>query len=281
MLIGAHLEDERRSPCQRVGRIVFRADDERLTAFAGLAVSGALTRTLGLVGLIDGELARERCAAPVKLRARGVSGGELLLALAESQLIGGECFTTSRHCAPTRRGGRQSSRRAAGAGRVDGAAARQALSALSHARCRARDRAGRRTSGPRAWPRRGRGRDDRSGRHAARGPRHQRRGREGAAWLLGVGAYRVLGAARPRADRGAGRRQPGEADRRGGGDARAPSTAHAALGRAHRQRHVPCRLGLQFRFQRLEQAVAEQERRQRAAFVDRDFLCGPKVFNRP
>lgn len=49
-----------------------------------------LVRTLGLVGLIDGELARERRAAPVKLRRRGVSGGELVLALAESQLVGGE-----------------------------------------------------------------------------------------------------------------------------------------------------------------------------------------------
>jgi hypothetical protein len=77
---------------KRVGRIVFRADDERLTAFAGLAVIGAIARTLGLVGLIDGELVRERRAAPVKVRARGVSGGELMLALAESQLIGGECF---------------------------------------------------------------------------------------------------------------------------------------------------------------------------------------------
>ena len=77
---------------KRVGRIVFRADDERLTAFAGLAVIGALVRSLGLVSLLDGELARERRAAPVKVRARGVSGGELMLALAESQLIGGECF---------------------------------------------------------------------------------------------------------------------------------------------------------------------------------------------
>ncbi|MCA1698646.1 MAG: IS1380 family transposase [Actinobacteria bacterium] len=77
---------------RRVGRIVFRADDERLTPFAGLAVIGAIARTLGLVSLIDGELARERRAAPVKVRARGVSGGELVLALAESQLVGGECF---------------------------------------------------------------------------------------------------------------------------------------------------------------------------------------------
>lgn len=77
---------------KRVGRIVFRADDERLTPFAGLAVIGAIARALGLVSLIDGELACEGRAAPVKVRARGVSGGELVLALAESQLIGGECF---------------------------------------------------------------------------------------------------------------------------------------------------------------------------------------------
>ena len=77
---------------KRVGQIVFRADDERLTPYAGLAVVGVLVRTLGLVGLIDGELARERRAAAVKVRRRGVSGGELLLALAESQLVGGECF---------------------------------------------------------------------------------------------------------------------------------------------------------------------------------------------
>jgi len=77
---------------RRVGRIVFRADDEQLTPFAGLAVVGVIARALGLVGLIDGELARERRAAPVKVRKRGVSGGELVLALAESQLVGGECF---------------------------------------------------------------------------------------------------------------------------------------------------------------------------------------------
>jgi hypothetical protein len=77
---------------RRVGRIEFRADEERLTPYAGLAVVGALARRLGLVGLIDGELARERRAAPVKTRRRGVSGGELVVALAESQLTGGECF---------------------------------------------------------------------------------------------------------------------------------------------------------------------------------------------
>jgi hypothetical protein len=81
-----------RDAVKRVGRIVFRADDERLTPFAGLAVVGVIARALGLVGLIDAELAGERRAAAVKVRRRGVSGGELLLALAESQLVGGECF---------------------------------------------------------------------------------------------------------------------------------------------------------------------------------------------
>jgi hypothetical protein len=74
------------------GRIVFRADDERLTPFAGLVCVGELARRIGLVELIDGELGSERRAEPVKRRRRGVSGGELVVALAESQLVGGACF---------------------------------------------------------------------------------------------------------------------------------------------------------------------------------------------
>jgi len=75
-----------------VGRIDFRADDEQLTPYAGLAVVGALARRLDVVGLIDGELACERRAAPVKVRKRGVSAGELVVvAIAESQLVGAEC----------------------------------------------------------------------------------------------------------------------------------------------------------------------------------------------
>jgi hypothetical protein len=74
------------------GRIVFRADDERLTPFAGLVCVGELARRTGLVELIDAELASERRAVPVKRRRRGVSGGELVVSLAESQLVGGECF---------------------------------------------------------------------------------------------------------------------------------------------------------------------------------------------
>ena len=74
------------------GRIVFRADDEWLTPFAGLVCVGELARRTGLVELVDAELVSERRAAPVKRRRRGVSGGELVVSLAESQLVGGECF---------------------------------------------------------------------------------------------------------------------------------------------------------------------------------------------
>jgi hypothetical protein len=74
------------------GRIVFRADEQGLTPFAGLVCVGELARRIGLVGLMDAELACERRAPAVKQRRRGVSGGELAVALAESQLVGGECF---------------------------------------------------------------------------------------------------------------------------------------------------------------------------------------------
>ncbi|MCA1698616.1 MAG: IS1380 family transposase [Actinobacteria bacterium] len=75
----------------RPGRIVFRADDPSLTPYAGLAISGELVRSVRLVELVDAELGAARVAA-VKQRRRGPSPGELVVALAESQLVGGECF---------------------------------------------------------------------------------------------------------------------------------------------------------------------------------------------
>jgi hypothetical protein len=69
-----------------------RADDPSLTPYAGLAVSGELARRLGLAELIDAELAVERRARPVKLRRRGLSAGELVVSLAECQLVGGSFF---------------------------------------------------------------------------------------------------------------------------------------------------------------------------------------------
>jgi hypothetical protein len=74
------------------GRIVFRADDEALTPYAGLVCVGEFARRTGLVELIDAELGCERRAPAVKRRRRGASGGELVVSLAESLLVGGECF---------------------------------------------------------------------------------------------------------------------------------------------------------------------------------------------
>src|SRR5450631_3143913 len=77
---------------RRLGRIEVRADDPSLTGHGGLVVIGDLAERLGLLELIDGELARERRARPVKTRRRGVSPGGLVLALAECQLVGGAFF---------------------------------------------------------------------------------------------------------------------------------------------------------------------------------------------
>lgn len=79
------------NPDRRPGRIEFRADDPSLTPYAGLAVSGELARELRLVEVLDAELAAAR-VAPVKQRRRGLSPGELTVAIAEAQLIGAECF---------------------------------------------------------------------------------------------------------------------------------------------------------------------------------------------
>jgi hypothetical protein len=77
---------------RRPGRLVVRADDPALTPYAGLAVSGELARRLGLAELIDAELAVERRVRPVKVRRRGLSPGELVVSLAECQLVGGAFF---------------------------------------------------------------------------------------------------------------------------------------------------------------------------------------------
>jgi hypothetical protein len=75
------------------GRIVVGEGDPSLCRYAGLAVTGELARRLRLVELIDAELAVERRARPVKVRRRGVSPGQLVVSIAESQLVGGEFFS--------------------------------------------------------------------------------------------------------------------------------------------------------------------------------------------
>ena len=81
---------------RRRGRIEVRADDRSLTGHGGLVVIGDLAEKLDLIALIDGEIDQERRARPVKTRRRGASPGELVVSLAECQLVGGAFLTTWR-----------------------------------------------------------------------------------------------------------------------------------------------------------------------------------------
>lgn len=74
------------------GRILIGEPDPSLVRFGGLAVAGELARALDLEGRIECELSRERRARPVKVRRRGASPAQLVLALAECQLAGGSFF---------------------------------------------------------------------------------------------------------------------------------------------------------------------------------------------
>jgi hypothetical protein len=74
------------------GRLRVVADDPSLTRYAGLAIVGELARGVRLVELIDAELGAVRRAAAVKRRRRGLTAGQLVVSMAESQLVGGECF---------------------------------------------------------------------------------------------------------------------------------------------------------------------------------------------
>jgi len=78
-----------------LGRLEIRADDPSLTPFAGLAVTGELARSVRLVELIDAEIAAETRVPALKRRRRGVSPGGLIVSLAETQLVGGDCFDDS------------------------------------------------------------------------------------------------------------------------------------------------------------------------------------------
>jgi Transposase DDE domain group 1 len=74
------------------GRILIGEPDPSLVRFGGLVVAGELARQLELEGRIERELSLERRARPVKVRHRGASPAQLVLALAECQLAGGSFF---------------------------------------------------------------------------------------------------------------------------------------------------------------------------------------------
>jgi hypothetical protein len=67
-------------------RVHIAADDDHLTGLAGLLLSGELIRRTRLVARVDGAVEAVR---PFKQRHRGRSAGELLVALAETMMAGG------------------------------------------------------------------------------------------------------------------------------------------------------------------------------------------------
>jgi len=87
---------ERRSHGDRFGqapRIAIVADDASLTPFGGSAVVGELVRRLELIAALDRAIEtapRVGGLRPIKQRARGCSPGQLLVAVAESMLCGGD-----------------------------------------------------------------------------------------------------------------------------------------------------------------------------------------------
>jgi hypothetical protein len=87
---------ERRSLGDRFGqapRIEIVADDRSLTPFGGSAVVGELVRRLELIATLDRAIEtapRVGGLGPVKQRARGCSPGQVLVAVAESMLCGGD-----------------------------------------------------------------------------------------------------------------------------------------------------------------------------------------------
>jgi len=90
---GDHPQGDDGKTGRALGRILIGEPDPSLARFGGLVVAGELARRLDLLGRIDHELSLERRARPVKVRRRGASPGELVLALAESQLVGGGFFS--------------------------------------------------------------------------------------------------------------------------------------------------------------------------------------------
>ena len=86
----------RQSKSDRFGqapRIEVVADDETLTPVGGSAVVGELVRRLELIPALDRAIEtapRVGGLGPVKQRARGCSPGQLLVAVAESMLCGGD-----------------------------------------------------------------------------------------------------------------------------------------------------------------------------------------------
>src|SRR6266581_4868524 len=71
----------------RSNNVQVRADEESLTGHAGLLLESELVGRMGVIGRLDAAINGVR---PFKQRRRGLSGGELLMSVAEMILIGGD-----------------------------------------------------------------------------------------------------------------------------------------------------------------------------------------------
>ena len=81
------LRGKKRSAKRPARRVRIGAPDGSLTALAGLAALDEVTARMGIVGALD------RGIGPIKQRARGLTGGQLLLGMATAQLAGQDCLT--------------------------------------------------------------------------------------------------------------------------------------------------------------------------------------------
>jgi hypothetical protein len=72
---------------RRPGKVEIRADDSTLTGHAGLLLTGELAARTDLVARLDRAI---DAGHPFKVRRRGCSGGELLVAVAELMVVGGD-----------------------------------------------------------------------------------------------------------------------------------------------------------------------------------------------
>ncbi len=76
----------KRTAKQTRQRVRIGAPDASLTGLAGLVAVDELTERLGMVAELDAGI------GPIKQRARGLSGGQLLLGMATAQLAGQDCL---------------------------------------------------------------------------------------------------------------------------------------------------------------------------------------------
>ncbi len=84
-----------RRPSSQLPKVEIVADEETLTPFGGSAVLGELVRRLELIPALDRAIEgapKIGGLAPIKVRDRGASPGELLVALADSMLLGGDAL---------------------------------------------------------------------------------------------------------------------------------------------------------------------------------------------